>query len=84
MVLERRRPLDRPLQDSSGAMPIGHARAPSLAKRPGQAWLDHSFRLGLGGLPEPWAPDLRYDQARSLAPARLMMPAEARAQEDKP
>jgi hypothetical protein len=68
----------------SGAMSNGHARAHPLAKRSSQAWLNCSLRLGLGGLPEPWAPDLRHLQARPLAPARLMMPAKARAQEDKP
>jgi hypothetical protein len=36
------------------------------------------------GFPEPWAPKLWHDQAWSLAPARLTMPAKARAQEDKP
>jgi hypothetical protein len=77
------RPPGLSLQDSAGAMPIGHARAHPLYRGSGQAWPRYTFGLRLGGYPEPWAPNLHRHHARPLAPARLSMPAKARAQEDE-
>jgi hypothetical protein len=86
MVPDQRRPPTNPIRITRGLEGYAHrarSRAPSGKEtQPSLTWPRPP--LGLVGLPEPRAPNLRRILARPLAPAQLTMPAKAQEQEDKP